>query len=94
MKAQAVAERQRPVLAVTCGDDALHHLRLRLIGRVLTEQRVEHHHPVVAGNVGGGPNRIEHGQIGLRDESKHLAFGGARNIRREQRDRRGGTTGK
>jgi hypothetical protein len=39
------------------------------------EQRVEHHVAVIARDVGGGPNRVEHAQIRLRDETQGLCVG-------------------
>ena len=57
---QPVAQRQVPLALPSLLDDvAGDHLRLRLELRVDAVQRVEHHEPVVAGDVGGGPDRIE-----------------------------------
>ena len=68
---QPVAQRQLPGLAVVFDDVAGHHLRRGLEAVLLAGlpvQGVVHHVAVVTRHVGGGPHRIEHRQIRLRDE--------------------------
>ena len=73
---QAVAQRDVPLSAIGACHVARRHLRMRLEVVVLTVQRVEHQVRVVARHIGGGPDRIERGQVGLRDELQHpLRFG-------------------
>ena len=68
MEGQSVAQRQFPGLAVVVDAMALHHLRLHLELGVVGIQGVEHRQRVVAGDVCGGPDRIEGGQVGLGGE--------------------------
>ncbi len=63
----------RQVLPSVLADRAFGHLRLRRELAVEAEQRVEHQEAVVARLVGGGPDRIEHREVGLRHELQHLA---------------------
>jgi hypothetical protein len=57
------------------------HLRMRLEVVVLTVQRVEHQVRVVARHIGGGPDRIERGEIGLRHEFQHALRLGRQDVR-------------
>lgn len=66
------AQRHRHALAVILDDVALHHLGLRLVVLVEAVQRVPHHVAVVARDVGGGQDRVQHRQVGLRDELQQL----------------------
>ena len=51
---------------------------LRVLGKlsVAGEQRVEDHIAVIADDVGGGPERVEHAQIGLRNKAQRLHLRG------------------
>src|SRR3978361_347274 len=66
------------------------HLRRDLVGAVLAVKRVKDHEAVVAGDVGRGPDRIQYGQIGLRDETQQPRSLGSGDGRRRQRDGGGG----
>ena len=72
MERQTVAQRQFPGLAVVVDAMARDHLRLHLELGVVAVQRVEHRQRVVAGDIGGGPDRIERRQVGMRDEIDRL----------------------
>ena len=72
---QAVAQREVPAQAVVLGRGAGEHLRLTCGSRVHAEERVEHHEGVVARDVGRGPDRVEHREVGLRDETQDLGVG-------------------
>ena len=61
----------------------LQHLRLDLVRAVHAEQRVEHHHAVVARGVDGGGDRIEDRQVGLGDELQRRVGGAGDRGRRE-----------
>ena len=69
---QVGAQRDAPGLAVVLADGALGHLRLRLVVAVEAEQRVEYQEAVIARLVGRGPDRIEHGEVGLGHELQYL----------------------
>ncbi len=88
MEHQARAQRDPPRLAVILGGDTFGHLRLRRERVIQAEQRVEHHEAVIARLIRGGPNRIEHAQIGLRHDLQHL--GGFATRDRRHRQGRGG----
>jgi hypothetical protein len=77
MKAEPVA--QLELIGQLVGRNAViaDHLRMRRKLGVDREQRIEHHVAVVARNVGGGPDRIQHPQIRLRDEAQSLRVGRA-----------------
>jgi hypothetical protein len=72
MKAEPVA--QFELISELIRRDAViaDHLRMRREFGVDREQVVEHAIAVVAGDVGGGPDRIENAQVGLRDEAQCL----------------------
>ncbi len=72
MKHQIRAQRDAPDRAVRLTDRGFGHLRLWPILAVEAEQRVEHQEAMVARLVGGGPNRIQHGEVRLRHELQHL----------------------
>ena len=71
MEFQPVAQRDPHQLAVVLDRHAVGHLRRGHELTVQGEQRVEHHVAVIARHVGGGPDRIEHGQVRLRHELQH-----------------------
>ena len=77
MKAEPVA--QLELIGELVGRDAVlaDHLRMRRELGVDREQRVEHHVAVIAGDVGGRPDRVEHAQIRLRDKAQGLRVGRA-----------------
>jgi hypothetical protein len=58
VEGQTRAQAQRPPPAVFLDDGALDHLRLRLIVAIDAEQRVEDEEAMVAGLIGGGPDRV------------------------------------
>ena len=78
MEAQPVAQGEGPQAAVVFDGMALDHLRLRLQLAVDAVQLVPDHHGVVARNVGGGHDRIDDGQVGLRNEAQHVCGTGSR----------------
>ena len=81
---QSVAQRDVPLQLVAAHRVAGCHLRMRLELVVEPVQGVEHQERVVAGDVGRGPDRIERGQIGLRNEFQYLLGIGARDARSGQ----------
>jgi hypothetical protein len=68
VEGQAGAQRHQPGLVVVLDAVAFQHLRRDGVGGVGAIQSVIHHHRMVAGDVGGGPGRIDDGQIGMRNE--------------------------
>ena len=96
MEAQAVAQHEGVSLAVGRGLPLVDHLRLGLEVFVHREQRVVDHVAVVAADVGGGPDRIDVLQVGMRDDAQHraarLAEAGLGEQRRRQRAADEGTT--
>ena len=68
MEQQAGAQRERPQLAVILRQCAGQHLGRHGGRAVLAVQRVEHQEGVVAGDVGGSPDRVQDGHVGLGDE--------------------------
>ena len=64
---QAVAQRQRPEVLIGVDGMPGQHLLLRVAVGVQCEQRVEHHHAVVAGDEGADQG-IEQGQVGVGHE--------------------------
>ena len=87
MEAQPVAQRQPPELAVILDRVARDHLRLHRIVRRLPIQRVEHEVAVVAGDGGGGPDRVDHRRVAFGDEAQQLR--GLGEARRGERAGRG-----
>ena len=75
---QAVAQAEGPHQAVGARRPVLDHLRADLESLVEGEQGVVHHVAVVAADVGGGPDRIEVLQVGVRDDSQRRFAGGGR----------------
>src|SRR5271166_5226357 len=65
---------------------ALGHLRLRLLLLVHSVQHVPDQQGAVADDGLRGPNRIEVGQVGLRNEAERLGFGCETQARRRQGD--------
>ena len=72
VEGQTRAQLESPGFAVFAGAVTLHHLRLDLALAVLREQGVVNHVAMVARHIGRGPNGIEHRQIGVGHEAKHL----------------------
>ncbi len=68
VEADVVAQRDGGDLAAILEGDALGKLGLRLEIGVDAEEAVVHHHAEVARDVGRGPDRVQHGQVGVRDE--------------------------
>ena len=68
MPFEAVAQRETVGQLVVAGRPLVDHLRLRLEVLVEREQRVEDQIAEIARDIGGGPDRVEDAQIGLRDE--------------------------
>jgi len=68
------AQCEAPLLAVLRGRVLLHHLRLRLAGGILREQRVVDHVAEVARDVGRGEGRIEDLQIGMGHDLERLGL--------------------
>ena len=79
--------RHRPALAVVVDGVALDHLRLRIERLVAAVQRFVDHQREVAGDGGGGPHRIEAGQVGLRHEDQGLRGGADRGAGERQGSR-------
>src|SRR4029077_13051987 len=73
MPSQVVTQRERVLHAVWRHGGPSDHLRLYSKLLVRAEQGVVHEVTVVAGDVGGRPDRIDDLQIGLRHEAKGLA---------------------
>ena len=65
MKFQARAQGEIPLPPLGRNLPALGHLRPHLAGKVHRGDIVIHHHAVIAGDHGRGPDRIQRGQIGL-----------------------------
>jgi hypothetical protein len=85
---EALAELERPQLAVILDAMAFDHLRLRLIRLGHPIKRVEDEEGVVARDIGSGENGIEHAEIGLRHEFEHIrALRPGKIGRGERRDR-------
>ena len=61
------------------------HLRLRLELRIHAIERVEHHIPVIPGDIGRGPNGVEAGEVRLRHHFQHAVLRGLRNGEGRQR---------
>ncbi len=70
VEAQPRAQAELPVQAVRRFGPGLSHLRLRLEPCVYRDQLVIDQVSVVAGDDGGGPDRVEAGQVGLRDHAQ------------------------
>jgi hypothetical protein len=49
----------------------IHHLRLRPEIGIKPVQKVEHHAGMIGGDGGGGEDRVQYCEIGLRDEAQH-----------------------
>ena len=86
---EAGAELEIPGQAVGGDLAALAHLRLRAKLAVHAIERVEEQHAGVAHHVERGPDRVEIGQVGLRDEPQHLLVLPARDGRQREPGRRG-----
>ena len=69
---EAVAQGEPPQLAVLAHHVPGDHLRAGFVLAVGAVERVEHHEAMIAGDVGGGPMRVEHGEVGLRHELQQL----------------------
>ena len=85
MEEEAIAQLQPPDPPILLCDGAFDHLRLHLEGAVLSVERVEDEIAVIARDIDGGPDRIERGEVGSRDEAEHPLALGARQSRRRQR---------
>ena len=72
MEGQPVAQPQVPSQAAIFYYMAFDHLRLSVEFRVVPVKRVVDCQSKVAGNVGGSPNRVERGEVGVRHEGKGL----------------------
>ena len=68
---QAVAQHERVGEAVAGDREGVDHLRLGLVLLVEREKRVVDHVAVVAGDVDGGPDRIDDLEIGIHDDAQH-----------------------
>lgn len=68
MKEQPLAQTQPPEAPPLLFIGAFQHLQAGAELAVDAEQGIEDEKPVIAGDVGGGPDRIEDGEIGLGDE--------------------------
>ena len=75
---QPVAQRQRPDLLIRVDGVTGQHLVLRRAGGIEREQRIEHHHHVVARHE-GADQRIEQRQVGIRNELQRGGGGGSHN---------------
>ncbi len=71
---QALAQLEGPQPVVAALGPALDHLRLDLGAFVGAEQRVVDHVAVVAAHVGGGPDRIQDRQVGVRHHAQHIGL--------------------
>ena len=85
---QAGAQFEGPDEAVGRHIRALAHLRLRHEVAVHPVERVVEQHRGVAHHVERGPDRVQVGQIGLRNETQHLGIGCQRQPWRSQTTRR------
>src|SRR5262252_911762 len=72
MKAEPVAQLELIGELVGRYGVLANHLRVRRELGIDREQRIEHHVAVVAGDVCGGPNRVENAQIRLRNKAQSL----------------------
>ena len=69
---QPVPQLQIPSQAVILYRMAFDHLRLSVEFCIVAVKRVVHRQSEVAGNIGGGPNRVEGGEVGVRHEGNGL----------------------
>jgi hypothetical protein len=96
VEAQSVTQHESPGLAVGRGLPLVDHLRLGLEVLVHRKQRVVDHVAVIAADIGGGPDRIDVLQVGVRNDAQGRAAGlpeaGAGQERRRKRAADEGTT--
>ena len=81
MKSQARTQGEIPLPPLSRNLPALSHLRPHLAGQIHRGDIVIHHHAVIAGDHGRGPDRIQRGQIGLRyhpQRARRTALGESR----------------
>jgi hypothetical protein len=71
VEAQPLAQPDQDAAAAILDDVALGHLRLRTHLLVQAVQRVPDEVAVVAGDVGGGDDRVEHAEVGDGREAQH-----------------------
>ncbi len=94
MEFEPVAQRKGVGELVARELPLVHHLRLDLEFGVGREQRVVHHVAVVARDVGGGRDRIQDAQVGLRDELQDLVlrrtWACGKSERQHEREKRSG----
>jgi len=81
MEGQAFAQAEAPQQAVILEAVALDHLRLRLQAGIHAVELVIDHQRVVAGDVGRGHHRVDHGEVGLGDVFQHPRRGRLRERR-------------
>ena len=86
---EAVAQREGVGELVVAHRPCVDHLRLGLVVRIEREQRVPDHVGVVAGDVGGGPDRIERAQVSDRNRSDHDFLLRQRGLAETDREQRG-----
>ena len=73
MEKQPITQGQFPQQSIGTGGEAGQHLRVDVERVVDAKQGVENRQRIVAGDVGGGPHRIEGRQIGMRHEAQGTA---------------------
>jgi hypothetical protein len=91
MKLQTLAQLEGPQAMVGALGPGLDHLRLDGALLVGAKKRVIDHVAVIAAHVGGGPDRVEHCQIGVRHDPQDGLLCENRRCRRQSgTDQKGG----